>query len=177
MTVQPTAQAAGGISPHDTLPCATKGASCLPPTIHCSLWVDRPVADPALFDVSTIVDVRCSSPIPHISLHGYLLRAGSDVAGCSDPTSDDVEASCEAGTACALGTYTAIGDALLTLPDGYVVTQGSNPLHLESAPVQVIPFDCVPDGGGGGGGGGCATATPSSSAQPGELRPHVQVCQ
>jgi hypothetical protein len=64
------------------------------------------------------------------------------------------------------------------VPDEYILT-GSSTLHFESAPVQVIPFGCTPDGGGegGGGGGGCAVPAPSLVSHPAGRHPDLITCR
>ena len=67
-----------------------------------------------------------------------------------------------------------IVDVLVTLPPGWVVIAGFNPMHAESAVVFVPPFGCS---GPGGGGGGCAAAsTPSLTGQPAGRHPDVITC-
>ena len=62
-------------------------------------------------------------------------------------------------------------DTLITLPPGWVVLAGTNPMN---ALIAVSNVTC--GGGGGGGGGGCATGTPSVPAQPAARLPMVVTC-
>lgn len=104
-------------------------------------------------------------------------RAASPVDVDSDTTQDGLLAGPTlVGAACLTGTYANDAYAVLTPPPGYVVTQGTNPLRLTSASIQVAPFCITGSGGGGGGGGGCAATPPSRSAQPDGRQPDLIAC-
>ena len=175
ITAHRAVPATSGIGPQDTLPCATKGASCVPQTIECTLYADPPRASDVTDLVTANADVRCSRSVTEIDLHEALLRSGVPVHTTGDTTHNDFQAASLLSTACLAGAYANTADALITFPAGYVLVGGSNPLRHTSASIQVGPF-CLSGGGGGGGGGGCATAPPSMSAQPAMRHPDVIIC-
>lgn len=84
ITAQSTAQAASGIGPQATLPCATvPGASCLPPQITGWIDVDAPVAGNQTILASVVVS--CDNPVDASNLDETLSEGSAIVAVDSDP--------------------------------------------------------------------------------------------
>ena len=116
-TTHPTAQAASGIGPQATLPYATKGASCVPQTITCTLSADVPFADDTVGEIAADAEVECSRSVPETDLHEALLKSGVSVNVDSYITPDGLRAGpTVVGAACLAGTYANTADALITFP-------------------------------------------------------------
>jgi hypothetical protein len=121
-----------------------------------------------IFDAGTV----CDGNLPHISQVQNVLYRGSAVDFDTDLTDGprssahtrNVEA-CSAG-----GQWQFTVSTYITLPPGWVILSGTNPMVSWS---RIGIFEC---GSGGGGGGGCAAATPSVPAQPAARLPKVVTC-
>jgi hypothetical protein len=183
ITAQRTAHAASGIGPHDVLPCAVKpgatpAASCGGETIRCTLSAGQPSVDFTSGQVRANALVQCTDEVDSIRLTEHLLQGGISVSTDSVTEPDSPVALTQVATMCQIGTYVNVVDATITVPSEYVLTGGANPMHFESAPVQVLPFGCTPGGGGGGGGGGgCAMPAPSLAGHPAGRHPDLITCQ
>jgi hypothetical protein len=113
--------------------------------------------------------------VTQIKLSAAIILSNGAVANTlTDIEPNETRAYTPLHTACNLGNYLTDANAFITWPPGYVLSGGSNPIHVTSAPVQINPFDCVipPPPGGGGGGGGCAIPAPS----PAGRQPDVITC-
>ena len=189
ITAHPRAHAASGIGPHDILPCAVKpgakpASTCTggngDQTISCSITAYAPAVDTIYAMVIANLEVDCTSEVTSIRYTQNLLRNGvaatshtNTVPGRSSVATSSV-ISCQS-----VSSYQNIGDAFITFPQGYILTAGSNPIHQQSAILQVPPFGCsgpVGDGGGGGGGGGCAIHAPSLAGHPAGRHPDLITC-
>jgi hypothetical protein len=173
-TVVPATRAAGGVSPK--FQC---GDFCDPPPapgpppptiITCTLNVMPPHTGGTSGALIFHADTTCDGNLPGITqVQDVYYRgspADSDVNfGGSRPTSahtNNVEA-------CSVGQWQFTVTTTLTLPAGWVVLAGTNPM-VATSPI----FICGSVGGGGG--GGCAAATPSVPAQPAARLPMVVTC-
>jgi hypothetical protein len=117
--------------------------------------------------------------VTQIKLSAAIILSNGAVANTlTDIEPNETRAYTPLHTACNLGTYLTDANAFITWPPGYVLSGGSNPIHVTSAPVQINPFDCVipPPPGGGGGGGGCAIPAPSPAGHPTGRQPDVITC-
>ncbi len=174
-TAVPAAQAGGGVSPKfqcgDT--CDPNGGNGNPPPaptiITCTLSGMVPHTAGPSGAIVFHADTTCDGTLPSISQVQNVLYRGSVVdtdlgAGTTSAHTNNVEA-CRAG-----GQWQFFVNTMLTLPPGWVVLAGTNPMN-SSSPIAI--FDC---GSGGGGGGGCATGTPSVPAQPAARLPMVVTC-
>jgi hypothetical protein len=178
----PPAGATSGIGPKfqcgDT--CDPNGGGGNPPptptTITCTLTAEAPVVDTNNASVIANFDVDCSSEVPAIRYTQTVLRNGA-LATRRTNTVPNVEGFASGSViGCdTASSYQNIVDVLVTLPPGWVVIAGFNPMHAESAVVFVPPFGCS---GPGVGGGGCAAAanTPSLTGQPAGRHPDVITC-
>ena len=149
------------------------GASCVPPTISCSIAADTPYLGSGGSIILT-ADTSCTDDVPEIDMEQTVTSSipGNPMVD-EDIQTDARFASTQNIAACQPGYYGVSASAFITSP-GYTMI-GANPIHDTSATVPFNELDCNP--GGGGGGGGCATATPSSSAQPAVRRPDLIVCR
>ena len=161
VTAHPRAHASHGIGPHDILPCAVKPgvkpASCGQQTISCSITAPAPVLVSG--DIDSHATVTCSQQVTEIDLVDILIRSPGGNLQNQFPFTNTAGGTVGQASACQAGTYTNYGSALITFPEGYVLTAGSNPIHQTSAPVSFSTSACNPSGGGGG--GGCAITSPS----------------
>jgi hypothetical protein len=176
-SVVPAAQAGGGIGPKlqcgDT--CDPNGGGNPPPppiTITCTLSLMAPFqsgpSGAIIFDAGTL----CDGTLPHITQAQDVQYRGSEVDSDLDAVDGrrssahtrNVEA-CRAG-----GQWQFHVSSYITLPPGWVILSGTNPI-VSYSPIGI--FEC---GSGGGGGGGCATGTPSVPAQPAARLPMVVTC-
>ena len=200
LTARPRAHF-GGIGPHVIVPCAvTPGATpadtCTggdgPQFITCSITAGTPTVDTGDSSVIANLAVHCTSAVTSVRYTLNVLRNGV-VATTRTNTVPDTDGfaagsiiDCET-----VSTYQDIADALITWPPGYVLVAGSNPIHSESAILQVPPFGCSGpgggvgdggggDGGGGGGGGGgdggCGLHAPSLTGHPAGRHPDFVSC-
>jgi hypothetical protein len=171
-TVVPAARAAGGIGPK--FQC---GDFCAPPpaptpaptTITCTLSLIPPHTAGPSGAIVFHADTTCDGTLPGISQVQNVLYRGSVVdndlgSGTSSAHTNNVEA-CSPG-----GQWQFFVNTQVSLPPGWVVLSGTNPMNSSS---PIVIFDC---GSGGGGGGGCATGTPSVPAQPAARLPMVVTC-
>jgi hypothetical protein len=184
VTVHRAGHAASRIGPHDILPCAQKpGAApadtCGGESISCILSAGSPFVNFATREVRANAIVQCTDDVIEIRLTEHLLRSGVSVATDSVIEPDSPVALTQVATACQLGTYINVVDAVITPPSGYVLTGGSRTPHFESTPLQVLPTGCIPDsgGGGGGGGGGCAVHAPSLASDLAGRHPDLITCR
>ena len=183
ITAQPRAHAARGIGPHDILPCATKPgaaikpASCGQQTIICFITANSPMLMPD-HTILASASVDCDNDVDEIDFEEAMLRNGSSflrkgmTAAGTDTAGAFIQFSCLAGT------YTNTAEATITLPSGYILTAGSNPIHITSPGVTISASDCNPPGGGGGGGGGggCAMPAPSLAGHLAGRHPDLISC-
>ena len=173
-TVVPAARAAGGIGPKfqcgDT--CDPNGGNGNPPPaptiITCTLSLIPPHTAGPSGALVFHADTTCDGNLPGISQVQNVLHRGSVVdtdlgSGASSAHTNNVEA-------CSPGQWQFFVNTMISLPPGWVVLSGTNPMNSSS---PIVIFDC---GGGGGGGGGCATGTPSVPAQPAARLPMVVTC-
>jgi len=177
ITAHHRAQAAGGIGPHDILPCTAKPgvtpASCGEETISCLISAPAPDVDTAARLVEASAIVQCSGQVTAISLHEALLRTGIPVSTDNDPEQNSPSALTLVTDTCRMGTFANDAWASITFPPGYTVVAGpAGPIHDTSGPRQVLPFGCTP----GGSGGGCAIAVPSLAGHPAGRHPDVISC-
>jgi hypothetical protein len=172
-TVVPAARAAGGVSPKfqcgDT--CDPNGGGNPPPAptiITCTLSLIPPHTAGPSGALVFHADTTCDGNLPGISQVQNVLHRGSVVdtdlgSGASSAHTNNVEA-------CSPGQWQFFVNTMISLPPGWVVLSGTNPMNSSS---PIVIFDC---GGGSGGGGGCATGTPSVPAQPAARLPMVVTC-
>jgi len=173
-TVVPAARAAGGIGPKfqcgDT--CDPNGGNGNPPPaptiITCTLSLIPPHTAGPSGALVFHADTTCDGNLPGISQVQNVLHRGSVVdtdlgSGASSAHTNNVEA-------CSPGQWQFFVNTMISLPPGWVVLSGTNPMNSSS---PIVIFDC---GGGSGGGGGCATGTPSVPAQPAARLPMVVTC-
>ena len=182
ITAHPRAHAAGGIGPHDILPCAVKpgakpaSTTCTggngDQTISCSITAYAPAVDTIYAMVIANLEVDCTSEVTSIRYTQNLLRNGvvatshtNTVPGRSSLSTSSV-ISCQT-----VSTYQNIADAFITFPHGYVLTAGSNPIH-QKVPSLVPPFV----GGGRGGGGAAGVHAPSLAGHPAGRHPDFVSC-
>ena len=174
-TVVPAARAAGGVSPKfqcgDT--CDPNGGNGNPPPaptiITCTLSLIPPHTAGPSGAIVFHADTTCDGTLPGISQVQNVLYRGSVVdtdlgSGTSSAHTNNVEA-CSPG-----GQWQFFVNTQISLPPGWVVLAGTNPMNSSS---PIVIFNC---GSGGGGGGGCATGTPSVPAQPAARLPMVVTC-
>ena len=175
---------AGGIGPHDVLPCvarsdaAIKPASCGQQTISCVITVSTL----AIFGgspkvISANARTNCTAPVDQIYLEEDLGFSGGGVLESLDKPTNTNYASTVITRSCVVGSYFNVAAANITFPAGYVLTGGTNPIH-SSASITFHAGDCTPStgGGGGGGGGGCAVHAPSPAGHQAGRRPHLISC-
>jgi len=176
-TVVPAARAGGGVGPKfqcgDT--CDPNGGNGNPPPaptiITCTLSLIPPHTAGPSGALVFHADTTCDGNLPGISQVQNVLYRGSVVdtdleGGTSSAHTNNVEA-CRPG-----GQWQFFVNTMISLPPGWVVLAGTNPMNSSS---PIVIFDCG-SGGGGGGGGGCATGTPSVPAQPAARLPMVVTC-
>src|SRR5690242_1667133 len=174
-TAVPAAQAGGGVSPKfqcgDT--CDPNGGNGNPPPaptiITCTLSLIPPHTAGPSGAIVFHADTTCDGNLPGISQVQNVLYRGSVVdtdlgSGASSAHTNNVEA-CRPG-----GQWQFFVNTMISLPPGWVVLSGTNPMNSSS---PIVIFDC---GGGSGGGGGCAAGTPSVPAQPAARLPMVVTC-
>ena len=171
-TVVPAAQAAGGIGPKfqcgDT--CDPNGGGNPPPApAHNHL---HPV--PSLPTRRTLRGTcfprryhlrRQLAPdlqVQNVLHRGSVVDTDLGTGTRSSAHTNNVEA-------CDPGQWQFFAYTYITLPPGWVVLSGTNPMNSSS---PIVIFDC----GGGSSGGGCATGTPSVPAQPAARLPMVVTC-
>ena len=188
ITAHPKAHSGHGIGPHDILPCTVKPgakkpgakkpgvtpASCGDQTISCSITAPAPTL--AAGDINSHATVTCSRTVTEIDLVEILIRSPGGNLQNQFPFTNTGGGTVGVGAGCQATTYTNYGSALITFPEGYVLTGGSNPIHQTSAPVTFSASACRPSGGGGGGGGGCAIHAPSLAGHPAGRHPDFISC-
>lgn len=173
ITAQSTAQTAGKPG-SEILPCATApGADCRPQHIICWIHVDAPVAGNQVILGSAVVS--CDNPVDAINLDETLSEGSAVVSVDSDNEVNSAGAftavtshSCQPGL-----EYDNFGFATIDFPPDYTPSTGTVH-HLES--YVPLPSACAPPGTPII---TCATPTPSTpsmSAEPDELRPHLKTC-
>jgi hypothetical protein len=174
-TVVPAARAAGGIGPKFQCGdfCDPNGGNGNPPPAPTIITCTLSLMPPHLAGPSGAIvfhaDTTCDGTLPGISQVQNVLYRGSVVdndlgSGVSSAHTNNVEA-CSPG-----GQWQFFVNTMISLPPGWVVLSGTNPMNSSS---PIVIFDC---GGGSGGGGGCATGTPSVPAQPAARLPMVVTC-
>jgi hypothetical protein len=174
-TVVPAAQAGGGIGPK--LQC---GDFCAPPPapgpppgptiITCTLSIPNASIDRVLGDIIFSANTWCDGTLPRISQTDYVSYNGSlKKVDTDEPNFPRSEAHTRSVAVCQTGQWEQNVHVLITLPPGWVVIAGTNPIIS----IASFAMNC---GGGGGGGGGCATGTPSVPAQPAARLPMVVTC-
>jgi hypothetical protein len=173
-TVAPAAQAGGGIGPKfqcgetcgDPPPPAPSG----PTIITCTLFIPNASIDAALGFITFRADTMCDGTLPQISQTQLVSYNGSPKKYDTDePNFPRSEAHTRSVVDCQTGQWEQSVHVLLTLPPGWVVIAGTNPIIS----IASFAMNC---GGGGVGGGGCATGTPSVPAQPAARLPMVVTC-
>jgi len=146
-TVAPAAQAGGGIGPKlqcgDTCDPGGGGGGGNPPpsgptTITCTLNTIRPHLAGSTGNVLSHADVVCSDTLPKIQLNQDVYYSGRQVdfgggTGTQFAYSNLYDA-CTAG-----GQWQSITSVYLTLPAGWVVVSGTNPMIGYS---QIGIFNC-----------------------------------
>jgi hypothetical protein len=171
-TVAPAAPAAGGIGPKlqcgetcgDPPPPAPSG----PTIITCTLSIPNASIDRVLGDIIFRADTECDGTLPQISQTDYVSYNGSlKKVDTDEPNFPRSSAHTRSVAVCQTGQWEQSVHVLITLPPGWVVIAGTNPIIS----IASFAMNC-----GGGGGGGCATGTPSAPAQPAARLPMVVTC-
>jgi hypothetical protein len=177
VTAHPRTHAASRIGPHDILPCTVKPgagikpASCGDQVIYCVITANRPEPNTLPGAIVALSTVRCDHPVTQISLTGTLFLNGAPVTSFPGVMQGQTQASAQGGIPCQPGTYTNSASATITLPPGFVITGGKNPIHAASS-----PFTTTCNNGGGGGGGGCAVHSLFLAGHPAGRRPSAISC-
>jgi hypothetical protein len=178
-TAHPRAGAAHGIGSQDVLPCAEKPgaamkpASCGQQTITCVISQASPMLMPDN-NILTSARVDCDSDVDQIDFNESLLKSGGSTRRTGQTVPDFNTAGGFIQLSCSPGTYTNTASATITFPAGYVITGGTNPIHITSPAVTIT---CPTAGGGGGGGGGCAIHAPSLAGHLAGRHPDLISCQ
>jgi hypothetical protein len=174
-SVVPAAQAAGGITPKfqcgDSCDPTGGGGNPLPPpvTITCTITANTPTYTASLQTIFFTAITNCTSNLPQITMSMNVIHPGVNLFDNNIVVNDKVARTAQA-TSCSTGQWAVNASALITLPTGWVILAGSNPI------VQTSPTLTVASCSGVSSGGGCATAAPSVPAQPAARHPDVISC-
>jgi hypothetical protein len=120
--------------------------------------------------------VRCDQPVTAISMQSSLLLNGNPVTTTTDFTQGQNHAMTSNLAGCQAGVWNTGASAFITLPPGYVIIYGQNPIHDLSQGFSYPASVCAPAPPSGGGGGGCAVHSPSLAIHPAGRHPDLVVC-